>query len=225
MPRPRDLGGTQAQPTRRIDEIIVGKRYRKDMGDIDALAANIAKLGLQQPISIWPDGTLISGQRRILAYQHLGRSEIPVYIVTTASVEEGEFAENVFRKDFAPSELVAIGCEVERVESERAKERMVAAHASPGNLPEQDKGDARDKIAAQLGISGRTFEKARRRRGRRGGPEVRQACRRHGSDRPRRWRVQAAQDCRAGQANPSRAAAAAGQWPLSRRRCRFSLAV
>jgi N6-adenosine-specific RNA methylase IME4 len=57
--------------------------------------------------------------------------------------------------------LVAIGQELERIERAQAKVRMVAAHASPGKLPEQDKGDARDKIAKQLGVSGRTYEKAR----------------------------------------------------------------
>jgi N6-adenosine-specific RNA methylase IME4 len=148
--------------TRPISDITVGTRHRKDMGDIPALAAEIAELGtLLHPVVIRPDGTLIAGHRRLLAYQHLGRSEIPVNVVNIGAVVDGEFAENVCRKDFTPSELVAIGRERERVERERAKERMVAAHASPGKLPELEKGNTRDKIAAQLGMGARNYEKAR----------------------------------------------------------------
>jgi hypothetical protein len=36
---------------------------------------------------------------------------------------------------------------------------MVAAHASPGDFPELGRGDARDKVGAFAGISGRTVEK------------------------------------------------------------------
>jgi hypothetical protein len=38
---------------------------------------------------------------------------------------------------------------------------MITAHASSGKLPELEQGNTRDKVAAQLGISGRTYEKAR----------------------------------------------------------------
>jgi hypothetical protein len=48
--------------TRRIDEIVVGERHRRDLGDIASLAANVAELGLLHPIVI--HGTLIAGERR-----------------------------------------------------------------------------------------------------------------------------------------------------------------
>jgi hypothetical protein len=55
----------QAQPTRRINEIIVGDdRFRKDMGDILALAARIVELGLLHPIVIRPDAINPSSLRR-----------------------------------------------------------------------------------------------------------------------------------------------------------------
>jgi N6-adenosine-specific RNA methylase IME4 len=146
---------------RSVTDIVVGERHRRDLGDIDGLARSIREVGLLQPISVTSDGKLIGGRRRIEAFKALGRIDIPVHVVDIDAVVRGEFAENAHRKDFTPSELVAIGREVERVERERAKSRMVAAHASPGKLPDQEKGNARDKIAAQLGISGRTYEKAR----------------------------------------------------------------
>jgi ParB/Sulfiredoxin domain len=68
-------GGTQAagaeQGTRRrIDEITVGERHRRDLGNIDALAASIREIGLLHPIVIAPDGRLIAGVRRLRAYDH-----------------------------------------------------------------------------------------------------------------------------------------------------------
>jgi ParB family chromosome partitioning protein len=55
-----------------IDRIAVGTRHRRDMGDLDALAASIADVGLLQPIVVLPDGTLIAGERRLRAAQQLG---------------------------------------------------------------------------------------------------------------------------------------------------------
>jgi ParB family chromosome partitioning protein len=144
-----------------IAAIRVGERHRRDMGDLDGLARNIAEIGLLHPIPVKPDGTLIAGERRLRAAKLLGWKDIPVHVVDLNAVVRGEFAENRCRKDFTPSELVAISREVERIERDRAKTRMITAHASSGKLPELEKGDTRDKVAAQLGISGRTYEKAR----------------------------------------------------------------
>jgi N6-adenosine-specific RNA methylase IME4 len=138
-----------------------GERHRRKIGDLRALAASMEEIGLLQPVVVRPDGTLIAGERRLRAAELLGWADIPVHAVDLDAVVRGEFAENTCRKDFTPSELVAIGREVERIERDRAKTRMIAAHASSGKLPELEKGDTRDKVAARLGISGRTYEKAR----------------------------------------------------------------
>jgi len=143
-----------------LDRIRIGKRHRKDIGDLDGLAASMAELGLLQPIVVRPDGKLIAGERRLRAAKQLGWTEIPINVVDLGAVVRGEFAENVCRKDFTPSELVAIGQEVERSERESARARK-AHDGRPGKLPERQTGDARDKVAAQLGISGRTYEKAK----------------------------------------------------------------
>ena len=50
--------------TRRIDEIVVGERHRRDLGDID-----LADLGLLQPIVIRPDDRLLVGHRRLASRQ------------------------------------------------------------------------------------------------------------------------------------------------------------
>ena len=49
-----------------IAAIRVGRRTRRDMGDIDGLAVSMDELGLLQPIVIKPGGRLIAGERRWL---------------------------------------------------------------------------------------------------------------------------------------------------------------
>jgi ParB family chromosome partitioning protein len=72
----------EAAMTRRaIDEIKVGKRIRRDMGDIESLAQSINDLGLLTPILITPDNKLLAGERRLRACKKLGWTTIPVTVV------------------------------------------------------------------------------------------------------------------------------------------------
>jgi hypothetical protein len=53
------------QTTMPLADIKVGERFRKDMGDIDGLAAKLKEVGaLLHPIVVRSDGTLIAGERR-----------------------------------------------------------------------------------------------------------------------------------------------------------------
>ena len=65
---------------RPIDSIVVRERFRKDMGDLEALARSIAEIGLLQPIIITPDGQLVVGERRLRACKLLGWRTIPVHV-------------------------------------------------------------------------------------------------------------------------------------------------
>jgi len=65
------------------------------------------------------------------------------------------------RLDFLPSEKVAIGNTIEKRERKAAKKRKERKPICGGNLPPQNKGDTRDKVAAYLGVSGKTYEKAK----------------------------------------------------------------
>jgi ParB family transcriptional regulator, chromosome partitioning protein len=62
--------------TRRIDEIVVGERHRRDLGDIASLAANVAELGLLHPIVI--HGTLIAGELRPNRAADLSRRHLAI---------------------------------------------------------------------------------------------------------------------------------------------------
>lgn len=92
-----------------MDEIKVGLRHRKDLGDLQGLAQSIATQGLLQPVGITPEGELVFGLRRLLACRdELGWTKVPARIVNVPSILGGEIDENCCRKNFTVSELVAI---------------------------------------------------------------------------------------------------------------------
>ena len=150
--------------TRKISDIVVGTRHRKDMGDLAGLAASMDELGLLHPIVVRPDGVLVAGERRLRAAKLLGWEKIRVTAVDLEAVARGELAENEVRKDFTLSEAVAIKREVELSEKVAAKERQREGGRrggqGSGKLPEASKGNAADKAARATGMARRTLEKA-----------------------------------------------------------------
>jgi N6-adenosine-specific RNA methylase IME4 len=142
-----------------IADIVVGERHRRDLGDVGALAANIADVGLLHPIVITPDDRLIAGERRLEAYKRLGRTHIPVTIVPLDDIVRGELAENAERKDFLPSEIDAIRRALEPIERAAAKRRMSEGGKVGQISTPSAAGRTRDKIAGFAGVSGRTVAK------------------------------------------------------------------
>ena len=55
------------QPVLPIDQIIVGDRTRRDLGDIAGLDTRIAKIGLLNPITVDENGRLLAGARGLAA--------------------------------------------------------------------------------------------------------------------------------------------------------------
>jgi len=149
-----------------INEITVGERHRRALGDIAGLAASIAEVGLLQPIAVTFDGHLIAGERRLRAVEMLGWKTIPYTLIpiNLDQIVRGEFAENTCRKDFTLSEAVAIKRALEPLEKAAAKERQREGGRrggeGSGKLPEASKGNAADKAAKATGTARRTLEKA-----------------------------------------------------------------
>src|SRR3990167_5914477 len=112
------------QETLPLTGIVVGRRFREDMGDIASLAASIADVGLLHPIVVTPDGRLIAGTRRLEACRSLGWEEVPVTTILLDDLLRGEYAENSERKALAPTEAVAIGRALEERVRELAKQRQ-----------------------------------------------------------------------------------------------------
>src|SRR3990167_7651776 len=116
----------------KVSEIKVKNRFRKDIGDIETLKNSIKEIGLLQPIVIDEDNNLIAGFRRLKAFQELKLTDIPVNIVNIENSLRGEYDENSIRKDFAPSEAVAIWQAMEdkqglRSDSEPSEKKIVKA--------------------------------------------------------------------------------------------------
>src|ERR1700686_3637660 len=107
-----------------IDQIQVGFRYRKDLGDLRSLAQSIEEVGLLHPVVVTPDGRLIAGQRRLEACRSLGWTDVPVTIVDLLQAARGEAHENFVRKDLLPSEIVALKRAIEPLERREARQRQ-----------------------------------------------------------------------------------------------------
>jgi len=104
-----------------ISKIRVGKRFRKDIGELETLKNSIKEIGLLQPIVVDEKNNLIAGQRRLEVFKKLGKLEIPVNVVKIENALKGEYDENVVRKNFAPSESVAIWEAIEKAKGGRGK--------------------------------------------------------------------------------------------------------
>lgn len=129
-----------------IETIKIENRYRKDLGDIEGLAASIKEQGLLQPVGVDRENNLVFGERRIRAFQHLGWSRIPVRRVNVTSIVEGEYAENEVRKDFTASERVAIADVVAAQIGERR------GRDNPQNIGELKGRETADIAASKAGF-------------------------------------------------------------------------
>jgi hypothetical protein len=145
------------------DAIRVVGRHRRDMGALEVLAASIATVGLLHPPVITKDGVLICGERRLLAARDiLGWKTIPVIVIEVPSIVEGEYAENEIRKDFAPSERVAIGKAIEDEIGKRQGQRTDLELVE--DLPQVPPGTKTREIAAERAGFGnaRTYQQAKK---------------------------------------------------------------
>jgi site-specific DNA-methyltransferase (adenine-specific) len=148
-----------------IASIRLGNRTRKDVGDLESLAESIAEIGILQPVVVTPDGRLIAGFRRIQACKKLGWKTIPVRVVDLDRVVEGEFAENVFRKDFTLSEIAAIAKRLRPIVEKRAHQRRIIPLKQGKSVPVVqnldlgEKGKSRNILARYVGVSSTTLEK------------------------------------------------------------------
>ena len=132
-------------PRQLITDIRVGKRYRRDLGDVGSLAASIAEVGLLHPIVVHTDGRLIAGTRRLEACKLLKWDKIPTTVIDLEKIVRGEYAENAFRKNLTPEEKVDVRRAVEPLEKAAAKARRGGDHkGKAGKFPEL-KGSALDR--------------------------------------------------------------------------------
>lgn len=132
-----------------IHDIVVGDRYRKDLGDLEPLKASITELGLLHPVVIDGERRLLVGGRRLEACKQLGMLTIPA--VTAASLSElrqrvmAEKDENVCREPFKPSEMGALGKKIEEFQKPIA-EAAKAEGVKKGGRPRKNSGQTLPKV-------------------------------------------------------------------------------
>jgi ParB family chromosome partitioning protein len=91
-----------------LDNIIVKKRIRKEMGDIVALADSMKRYGQMNPIVLNNRNQLIAGCRRLEAARYLGWRTINAVVVDlneSLAMLEYEVEENLQRQNFSAEEL------------------------------------------------------------------------------------------------------------------------
>lgn len=145
------------------EQIRIGERHRKDLGDLEALAVSISTVGLLHLPVVTKDGVLVCGERRFRAMRDiLGWKTIPVIVLEVSSIVEGEYAENEIRKDFTPSERVAIGKAIEAEIGQRQGQRTDLEPVE--NLPQVPPGTKTREVAAEKAGFGnaRTYQQAKR---------------------------------------------------------------
>lgn len=93
----------------KVDET---NRIRQDIGDLKSLEESIQQVGLINPVLVDENDNLVAGFRRLTACRNLGWQEIEANVVELEGDElkilEAEVAENLFRKEFTPDEILAI---------------------------------------------------------------------------------------------------------------------
>ncbi|MDR1250230.1 MAG: ParB N-terminal domain-containing protein [Treponema sp.] len=91
-----------------LDDILVKKRIRKDMGNIPALAESMKRYGQLSPIVLNSRNQLIAGGRRLEAARYLGWRTINAVVMDidgALSALEYEVEENLQRQNFTPEEF------------------------------------------------------------------------------------------------------------------------
>ncbi len=92
----------------RIDEIEIGKRVRKDLGDLKPLMESLRLYGLLNPVVVNRNKELIAGHRRLESARLLGWKHIEVKVLEAESdvqMLELEIEENLHRRSLAVDEL------------------------------------------------------------------------------------------------------------------------
>jgi N6-adenosine-specific RNA methylase IME4 len=161
-----------ARPMLPVHLIYVGPRFRKQLRNIERLAASIDRQGtlLQAVVvdthaTIYPGSTeprhkLVAGARRLTAWEksRFRDQPIPVQYVGPKDFLAAEHDENVEREPFLPSELVDIkrAMDADGGLKEAASQRQRAGRKAVDG----ESGRAADKVAAVAGASRETIRKA-----------------------------------------------------------------
>jgi ParB family chromosome partitioning protein len=154
-----------------INKIKVTARIRKEINNIDELAADIRANGLIAPVAVMPLGggeyQLLAGFRRIKAAELLGWTELDVNVLSPADAEAAlkiEYSENEQREPFTYSEKMEFARLIEEIERVKALKRKSAGGKGGEDVdrgPHLKWGKSRDAVGAKIGMSGKQYDRAK----------------------------------------------------------------
>lgn len=154
----RDDGRIELE--RAVDSIRVGTCQRIDLGDLEPLKRSITDLGLLQPITIAPDGTLLCGRRRLAAITELGWSTVKVWVRSGISDRLNRLLawqdENMLHKPLSVIEAAELYRELRALMGEDAARRQQATRFGSTD----ERGTAGGADSAPPGPSGKSRRQA-----------------------------------------------------------------
>jgi len=137
--------------------------------DLDEhLVSSVAEHGIIEPLLVedqYPNGfRIISGHRRYRAALAENLSEIPCRVIPPLNDDIAEtemIVEANRQREKTFLQLMNEAAQLERIESEKAKRRQGTRTDLVETLPQSETGKTRDKVAEKVGMSGRTYDKAK----------------------------------------------------------------
>jgi 16S rRNA G966 N2-methylase RsmD len=146
-----------------IDQIHIGPRYRKDLGDIKGLSKDIQENGLLQPVTVDESYTLICGYRRIEACKLIDITEIPIHVLNLEDIRSGELSENTMRKNFTFSEIVEIKKFIAQKEREAALKRQNQGRKLGGFIHNLGRNNSSNMLGGEFPLSKHEISKGKTR--------------------------------------------------------------
>ncbi len=130
------------------------------------LEANIIAEGCRDPLVVW-DGTLIDGHNRheICTRHGIEFDTVGMDFTDREEAELWMIGNQIGRRNLEPLDKVPLLERKREIVARQAKERFGGRHkdeTTVENLPQLSEGKTRDAIAAEIGVSGKTYDALRK---------------------------------------------------------------
>ncbi|MFH0978983.1 MAG: ParB/RepB/Spo0J family partition protein [Candidatus Woesearchaeota archaeon] len=146
----------------------VSKRIFEDLTDekFIALKDDIKARKLQHLPEITIGNVIITGHQRIRACRALGMTKIPCIVRDDLDTEEKQteqaIIDNILRRELTPYEIFKAGEVLEKINPAKRGGDHRSKEYQTGLSDPHEQGRTRDKVAAVLGISGKTYDNIKR---------------------------------------------------------------
>jgi ParB-like chromosome segregation protein Spo0J len=138
--------------------------------EYESLKQSISESGIRVKLQVLEDGTILCGHNRynIAKELKIPEKDIPYEVIDITgddNIRKYIIEDNLLRRQLNTAWKVQLSEKLDEIEQRLSKQRMSEGGRRKGveNLPHlEDAGKSRDKVAEKLGISGRTYSKAKK---------------------------------------------------------------